>query len=266
MTAGRDAWTAGAAYEQYMGRWSRPAADRFVRWLDGPDGLRWLDLGCGTGALTAAVSARRHPALVLGLDRSPAFVAAARAAAPAPARFLVADAQELPVRDGGCDAVVSGLALNFLPDPEAALAEATRAVRPGGLVGAFVWDYAGGMEFLRRFWDAAVAVDPAAGGLDEGRRFRVCRPEPLRALWTRAGLVDVALTAIDVPTVFTDFDDLWTPFLGGQGPAPTYVTGLPPRARARLRTALRAAVPPDGNGAIPLTARAWAIRGRTPPR
>ncbi|MFC9325688.1 class I SAM-dependent methyltransferase [Kitasatospora sp. NPDC057015] len=261
-----DVWAAGDAYERYMGRWSRPVADRFLTWLDGDGGPRWLDVGCGTGALTATLAARYRPRVVLGLDRSAGFVASARAATPAPARFAVADAQALPVRDGWCDGVVSGLALNFLPAPGAAVAEAARVVRPRGLVAAYVWDYADGLAFLHRFWDAAVAVDPAAAALHEGRRFPLCHPDPLHDLWTRAGLHEVAVTAIEVPVVFADFADLWEPFLTGQGPAPGYVAALTPLARDGLRDELARSVPTRPDGSIAFTARAWAVRGRRPAR
>ncbi|WP_060178405.1 class I SAM-dependent methyltransferase [Streptomyces sp. IMTB 1903] len=260
-----DVWAEGDAYERYMGRWSRRVAEVFVTRLGGPAGLRWLDVGCGTGALTAAVASRCRPRTLLGLDRSPEFVRAARAAAPAPARFAVADASALPVRDAAFDAVVSGLALNFLQPPGAAVAEAARVVRPGGLVAAYVWDYADGMALLRRFWDAAAALDPAAAALDEGRRFALCRPGPLRALWSGAGLVDVRVAPVEVPTVFGGFDDLWEPFLRGQGPAPGYVATLTPAARERLRTRLAEALPTDPGGAVALAARAWTVRGRRPP-
>ncbi len=259
-----DVWAVGDAYDRYMGRWSRQVAEVFEDRLGGGTGLRWLDVGCGTGALATAVVARCRPRAVVGLDRSTGFVRAARAAAPAPAYFAVADALALPLRDAVCDAAVSGLALNFLASPEAALAEAVRVVRPGGLVAAYVWDYAGGMAFLRRFWDAAAAVDPAASALDEGRRFPLCRPGPLRALWAGAGLADVAVAPIEVPTVFTGFADLWEPFLSGQGPAPGYVATLTPAARDRLRAGLAATLPTRPDGSIPLSARAWAVWGRRP--
>ncbi|OAR22708.1 methyltransferase [Streptomyces sp. ERV7] len=267
-----DIWAAGTAYERYMGRWSRTVAERFVAWLDRPDGLRWLDVGCGTGALTATVAARCGPAALLGVDRSAGFAASARgllAALHAPgdaarARFAVADARALPVPDASCDVAVSGLVLNFLPGPASAVAEAVRVVRPGGTVAAYVWDYADGMRLLRHFWDTALALDPAAATLHEGRRFPLCRPDPLRELWRGAGLVDVAVDGIGVDTVFTGFADLWEPFLSGQGPAPGYVAALTPAARDRLRTALRQAVPTRPDGSIALTARAWAVRGRRP--
>lgn len=259
-----DVWSAGEAYERYMGRWSRLVADGFVTWLGRGPGLRWLDVGCGSGALTSAVVARCRPRALLGVERSPGFAATARASAPAPARFVVADAQALPVPDAVFDVAVGGLVLNFLPDPGGAVAEAARAVRPGGLVAAYVWDYAGGMELLRCFWDAAAAVDPASAALDEGDRFPLCAPEPLRALWDRAGLTDTAVAPITVPTLFADFDDLWEPFLAGQGPAPGYTAALSPAVRARLRESLRQAVPAGPDGTISLTARAWAVRGVRP--
>ncbi|MGW6613566.1 class I SAM-dependent methyltransferase [Streptomyces erythrochromogenes] len=259
-----DVWAEGDAYERYMGRWSRRVAEVFVTRLGGPAGLRWLDIGCGTGALTAAVATRCRPRTVLGLDRSPEFVRAARAAAPGTARFAVADASALPLRDAAFDAVVSGLALNFLEPPGTAVAEAARVVRPGGCVAAYVWDYAEGMTLLRRFWDAAAALDPAAAALDEGRRFALCRPGPLRALWTGAGLVDVTVAPIEVPTVFNRFEDLWEPFLSGQGPAPGYVATLTPEARELLRTRLVETLPVRPDGSVALAARAWAVRGARP--
>ena len=107
------------------------------------------------------------------------------------------------------------------------MAELVRVTRPGGLVAAYVWDYAEGMDLIRHFWTAAVDLDPAAADLDEAVRFPLCRPGPLRELWAGAGLVDVAVQPIDVPTPFADFDDYWAPFLGGQGPAPAYAMSLP---------------------------------------
>ncbi|WP_210592425.1 class I SAM-dependent methyltransferase [Streptomyces sp. GESEQ-35] len=257
-----DVWAAGPAYERYMGRWSRPVAEEFVAGLDCADALRWLDVGCGTGALSAVVAARRRPRRIVACDRSREFVGSARATVPGPVHFVVADALSLPVRGAAYDVVVSGLTLNFLPTPARAVAEMVRALRPGGLAAAYVWDYAEGMQFLRRFWDTAVALDPAAVALDEGRRFPVCRPEPLRALWTGAGLVDVSVAPVEVPTVFADFTDLWQPFLAGQGPAPGYVAALAPADRDRLRDGLRAAVPSSPDGSVRLTARAWTVSGR----
>ena len=154
-----DEFSDGEAYERFMGRWSRLVAPTFVAWLDASPGLRWLDVGCGTGALTSAILAGAAPAQVLAVDPSPAFVAAARRdLAGQPAVVQVASADALPADDTSVDVVVSGLVLNFLPDVSAALREQVRAVRPGGTVAAFVWDYAQGMQPLHLFWQAVAAV------------------------------------------------------------------------------------------------------------
>jgi SAM-dependent methyltransferase len=259
-----EAWDGGDAYQRYVGRWSRRVAEVFVPWLGGTAGERWVDVGCGTGALTGTVLAVAGPAAVVGVDRSRPFVAASRSRIGDPrATFYVGDAQALPLRGGRFDRVVSGLALNFVPDAARAVAEFVRVAAPGGSVAAYVWDYAAGMQLLRYFWDAAVALDPAAAGLDEGQRFPLGRPDPLRRLWRDAGLAGITVRPVDVPTVFTDFDDYWRPFLGGQGPAPGYTATLPDDHRRALRDLLHARLPTRPDGSIPLTARAWAVHGTT---
>jgi SAM-dependent methyltransferase len=170
----------------------------------------------------------------------------------------------LPFADDSFHATVSGLVLNFVPDPAAAVAEMARVTRGGGTVAAYVWDYAAGMGMLRHFWDAARVVDPRAAELDEGQRFALCSPEALGALWRRAGLDPVSVDALDVPTEFAGFDDYWGPFLGGQGPAPGYLMSLPHARRDGIERELRAQLPLQTDGRIVLGARAWAVRGRTP--
>lgn len=259
-----DVWAVGDAYESYIGRWSRLVAREFVRWLAVPGGRRWLDVGCGTGALTEAILAQADPERVVGVDPSDGFLAEARKRIGDPrAELHGGDAQRLPVADGSQDAVVSGLAVNFVPDPAAALIESVRAAAPGGVVAGYVWDYAGGMAMIRQFWDAAKLLNPAAAELDEARRFPLCHPEPLRALWAGAGLGEVAVEPIDVLSRFDSFEDYWTPFLGGQGPAPTYVASLTDRQRRSLRELLATRLPKEPDGGIVLTARAWAVRGTT---
>jgi SAM-dependent methyltransferase len=255
-----DVWTGGESYEPYVGRWSRLVAPLFLDWLGAGAGQRWLDVGCGTGALTSAILARCDPVEVIGVDPSDRYIAWATSHVDdARARFVVADTTDLP--PGPVDVVVSGLVLNFVADPRAALA-AMRARAPEGIVAGYVWDYAGRMDLIRRFWDAAVELDPEAVDLDEGVRFPICQPDRLEALWRENGFVDVASDAIDVPTVFRDFEDYWTPFLGGQGPAPGYAMSLDEPHRAELRNLIRARLPIDRQGSISLTARAWAVRGR----
>jgi SAM-dependent methyltransferase len=257
-------WEQGDPYERFVGRWSRLVAREFLDWLECPRGGDWLDVGSGAGALSTVILQTASPASVTGVDRSEGFVAYAEEAVPE-ATFLVGDAQELPFADGTFDAVVSGLVLNFVPDPGRAVTEMTRVTRSGGTVAAYVWDYAERMELIRCFWDAAGELDPAAREQDEGRRFRAFeRPENLERLWRHTGQEGVASRAIDVPTVFRDFDDYWEPFLGGQGPAPVYVSSLREEARGRLRESLRKRLPQAADGSISLVARAWAVRGRRP--
>jgi SAM-dependent methyltransferase len=255
----RDVWEAGDSYEAYVGRWSRRVARVFVSWLDTAPAMRWLDVGCGTGALTGAVLDGRDPAQVLGVDRSVAFLADAGARTGDPrAVFASGDAMALPVRSGRFEAVISGLALNFVPDVGQAAAEMARAGVAGAVVAAYVWDYAEGMTMMRHFWDAARAVDPAADAYDEGRRFPVCRPAALLELWRAVGLRDVVTRRIEVPTRFAGFDDFWQPFLGGQGAGPAYLMSLPPQQRTAIRDVLRDRLPDE---ALAMTAAAWAVRG-----
>jgi SAM-dependent methyltransferase len=258
----REVWSAGDTYESYVGRWSRRVAEVFLHWLDPPARQGWLDVGCGTGALTETVLALTDPAHVVGVDTSPGFLAGARARITGSrSDFCVADARSLPFPDHGFDAVISGLALNFVPDPGHAVAEFARVTRPGGVAATYVWDYAEGMAMMRYFWDAATALDAGAAELDEGHRFPLCRPDSLSRLWAEAGMDDVVVRAIEVPTVFADFDDYWKPFLGGQGPAPGYLMSLTDEHRRTLHDLLRTRLPFDPDGTLPLTARAWAVRG-----
>jgi SAM-dependent methyltransferase len=257
-----EVWAGGAAYDQYVGRWSRLVARVFLDTLAISPDRRWLDIGCGTGALSRAILATASPSVVKGIDRSEAYITFARQHIPdTRASFEVGDAQNLPVESATYDAAVSGLLLNFVPTPLNMIAEMARTVRHNGTVALYVWDYVDKVELIRYFWDAAVALNPSAHSLDEGVRFPVCRPEPLAALFREVGLKNVETTAIDVPTDFRDFDDYWSPFLGGQGPAPGYAMSLSETDRTNLRERIRAALPIQPDGSIHLIARAWAVCG-----
>lgn len=255
-----DTWERGDPYERYVGRWSRRVAPPFLSWMGGPSGRRWLDVGCGTGALCAAILDCCSPSWVAGVEPSEGFLDRARNHLAGRAMLCRGNATQIPLENDSVDAVVSGLVLNFVADQRAALAEMARVTRNGGTIGAYVWDYAGKMELMRFFWDVAIQLDPGATNLDEGVRFPVCHPDALTALFRSAGLTEIAVTAIDVPTPFASFDDYWQPFLGGQGPAPAYAMSLDEQARARLRDCLRERVPALADGSISLTARAWAVR------
>ena len=264
VSEGKDVWASGRAYEPYVGRWSRLVAREFLAWLDLPPEREWLDVGCGTGALSQTILECAEPRRLTGVDPSEGFLSYARHRIADPrAEWCVGDALALPVQDAAFDCAVAGLALNFVPDAARAVAEMRRATRPGGTVAAYVWDYAGEMQMMRRFWDAVVALDPAASEQDEGRRFPICRPEPLSNLFKRSGQCQVETRALDVPTLFRDFDDYWSPFLGGQGPAPGYCVSLSEERRTALRERLRESLPIAADGSIRLKARAWAVRGTT---
>jgi SAM-dependent methyltransferase len=253
----RDTWAAGDRYEPYVGRWSRGVASRFLEFLAAPRGGEWLDVGCGTGALSETVLDEGGAGAVTGIDRSEGFVGFARdRLAGRAASFDVGDAHDLPYAPAYFDVVVSGLVLNFVPDAALALREQHRVVKPGGLVGAYVWDYPR-MEMMARFWEAAAAVD--SGDVpDEAERFAGWTDEGLAVRFHQAGFRDIGTTALEIPTVFADFDDLWGPFLGGQGAAPSYLATLDDARRDAIREAMRASVPADGP--IALTARAWAVK------
>jgi len=255
-----DTWERGDPYEQYVGRWSRQVAPMFLSWVRIPVARRWLDVGCGTGALCATIVDRCSPSWVAGVEPSEGFLKTAKANLAGRAVLHRGSATAIPLNDASVDVVVSGLVLNFVQDQRAALAEMARVSASGGTIGAYVWDYAGKMGLMRAFWDAAVELNPDAARMDEGVRFPLCRPEALAELFASAELKAVEVTAIDIPTPFASFEDYWHPFLGGQGPAPAYAMLLDETARARLRDCIRPRIPVQVDGSISLTARAWAVR------
>jgi SAM-dependent methyltransferase len=259
---GKDIWANGASYEFYIGRWSKLVAQQFLTRLDVPSGAQWLDVGCETGALSQTIINTASPHTVLGIDSSEGYIEFAREQIQDPrVDFHLGDAQVLPVKSAAYDAVVSGLVLNFFPQPSQALSEMIRAVRLGGTVAAYVWDYAGQMQLLRYFWDAAIALDGTVIALDEGQRFALCRQQPLRQLFQTAKLEKVEVHPIDAVTTFPNFDDYWSPFLGGQGPAAGYTMSLSEERRVALREHIRLTLPIASDGSIHLIARAWAVHG-----
>ncbi|MEO7664366.1 MAG: class I SAM-dependent methyltransferase [Candidatus Limnocylindrales bacterium] len=265
MSDGPGPWASGAAYDAYIGRWSRIVAADFLDWLAVPAGRRWLDVGCGTGALTSAILGRFEPVAVVGIDPSPAFLDRARQLVVDPrASFREGSADATGLGGGVADIAVAGLVLNFVPDIGAALREMCRVVGPGGRVAGYVWDYGGEMQLLRRFWQAAIELDPSVTSLNQGEQFPVAAEKPFRNAFAGAGLDAVEVQPIDITMRFNGFDDLWAPFLGGTGPAPAYAGSLASPALARLRDRFRDLCPPGPDGSIALLARTWAARGRVP--
>ncbi|NPC55087.1 class I SAM-dependent methyltransferase [Caenimonas soli] len=259
-----DTWEQGDPYEQYVGRWSRQVAPRFLSWLNVPPHLRWLDVGCGTGALSAAILEDCSPLSVAGVEPSEGFLQKAKDQLAGRVLLRRGTAEQIPLEDGVMDVVVSGLVLNFVPDGRAALREMARVAAPRGTIAAYVWDYSGKMELMRHFWDAAIEIDPAAAKADEGARFPLCRPDALEELFASAGLSGTEVTSIDITTPFASFDEYWRPFLGGQGPAPAYAMALDEKARVDLRDRIRARLPLRSDGSLSLIARSWAVRAAVP--
>ena len=258
----KENWGSAAPYERYVGRWSRKVAREFIEWISMPAGGAWADVGCGTGALVECILANCEPSSVAAVDKAEGFIAEARRnVTDSRVSFETADATILPLRQATFDAAVSGLVLNFVSDHKAMASEMARVTKPGGKVAAYVWDYGSGMEMMRHFWDGAVAVSPHDSKLDQAERFPICQPEPLQALFRDIGLSSISCRAIDIPTVFRDFEDYWNPFLGKQGAAPTYLASVDDSTRERIRALLESRLVPSADGKIALNARAWAVQG-----
>jgi len=257
-----DSWSEGNSYERFMGRWSSLVAEKFLQWLAIPPGLCWLDVGCGTGSLTKHILETQNPGKVISIDSSEQFILYAQKIVNHPSvQFSVDNAESLKIASGSIDAVVSGLVLNFIPDPEIAVQEMMRVTKHGGKIGIFLWDYAEGMQMLRYFWDAAVKLDDKAKEFDEGLRFPLCKKEELESLFRKSGLRDVEEIPIEINAYFKNFNDYWEPFLGNVGPAPSYAMSLEPKDRKQLEMKVRELLPFNKDGSISITARAWAVKG-----
>ena len=256
-----DKWNDANLYESYVGRWSRLVAPKFISWVNQNDDLTWLDVGCGTGALTSTILKLKNPEKIIGIDPSESHIQFANEYFKKDERtsFVISDATNLPLQNNSIDVIVSGLVLNFIGDIKKAIAEFKRVCR-NGMVCGYVWDYSDKMEMMRYFWDAAISLSEDAREKDEAFRFPVCNANKLRQLFQSEGLSDIETSIIDVPTVFNDFDDFWKPFLSGQAPAPGYCMSLSEEARQKLKQKIFESLPAENNGSIHLIARAICIK------
>src|SRR5215218_819780 len=247
----------GDAYDRFMGRYSSPLAPAFADFAGVEGGQRVLDVGCGSGVLTEELARRVGAEQVSGVDPSPLLAACAERVPGADLKPGKAEA--LPWPDDSFDAAIAQLVIHFMDDPAVGVAEMARVTRPGGVVAASSWDFSGGMEMLRVYWETAHELDHELSG--ESRSFG--NLEELDALWRQLGLEDVEAGPIEVSARYEDFDELWGTFLLGVGPAGEYVVSLPPERQEALRGEYWRRLG-DPTGGLKLSARAWAARGRVP--
>jgi SAM-dependent methyltransferase len=259
-------FTRAESYQRYMGRWSRLLAPELVRFAGVRDGDVVLDVGSGTGAVASSLRDTFANVRVNGIDASEEFVRFARKIVADPRiQFEVGDAQQLPFQNATFDVVLSLLVLNFVPDAARAVREILRVTRPKGVFAAAVWDLGpNGTQMLRVFWDEVIALDPAAKSIDEST-MSLCREGALAELCEQQGLQNVLASSLTVPLRFESFDDYWSPFLLGVGPAGRYVEGLTPNHLAQLRDRLQLKLLGAGvDKPFELLARAWAVKGLAP--
>ena len=257
-----DKWDAGDRYEYFMGRWSSLMAPVFLNWLKVPSDKNWLDVGCGTGALSEAIVQNCKPKNLSCIDTSESFIEKVKQRISITGEYRVGSVDNLPFENESFEIIVSGFALNFFPNLERALSELKRVTKQNGLIAAYVWDYSGRMDFLRYFWDAAYQIDPKSRELDEGLRFPICNSENLINTFENANLKDVESAILDINTNFKNLDDYWNPFLDGQGPAPSYLASLNGELQNTLKNKIREILQFESNGSIKLLGRAIAIKGK----
>ena len=256
--------SAKEAYDWRAGRWSQAVGRSFVEWLGCAPGLRWLEIGCGAGALSRAILEKGEPGKLIGIDPSGEDLAQTRRTLrDGRAEFQLGVMEALPFPDGSFDVIASGLVFNFLKDAPLAFREMQRVIVPGGCVAGYVWDFAGEMQVVRRFWDSAIAVDSAATQADQAVIFPFCTLEQLRQLFLVSGLGDVDVQPISATARFPDFATYWRALMAEDWTGGRFVNALPEIARQAIRKRLCESLPLQDDGSFVLMARAWAVRGTT---
>jgi SAM-dependent methyltransferase len=258
-----DVFNNAAAYETYVGRWSKLVARQFIHWLNIETESVWLDVGAGTGILTQVILDQASPKKIIGVDTSEYYLEYARhSVSDERVEFRVGDVDSIKLEPPDFDVAVAGLVLNFLPSSQDGIQSMKDATKVDGTVAAYVWDYGERMQMMRYFWDSAITVDPSANAFDSGRRFTICDPRNLQTVFESAGLKQVEVMPIDIQTTFANFDDFWRPFLSAQGSVSKYLRSLDEEKRTVIRDHLRQQLPIESDGMIHLTARAWAAKGK----
>jgi ubiquinone/menaquinone biosynthesis C-methylase UbiE len=251
-----------AAYERFMGRWSRAVAPAFLDWLGARRRASWLDVGCGTGILAEALLELCAPASVHAVDSAPAQLkAAGHGPAGGRATFRVADARKLPYADAAFDVVASALVINFIPDRAPALAEMRRVARAGGMVAGYVWDFGENLSPSGPLRRAMLRFGTDVPGIPGTEASRL---EALRVLFEGAGLEEVETRTIDVCLAYADFQDFWRAQTPRYAPTTKIILGMKESERARLMRSVQSALPAGPNGSIEYCARANAIKARVP--
>lgn len=269
MTAPQSSYQAsdGAAYEVFLGRWTRRLAETLLDFAAFPDTGDLLDAGCGTGGLASAMAVRWPGRRVVGIDIAPAYIDfAKRSAGDQRPAYDLGDVCHLPYADASFAGAASQLILNFVGDPDRAVREMRRVNRPGGVIVAAIWDFRGGLVYQHLFWNVATLLDPEAGVIRD-RLFStpLALPDGLMRLFASNGLMRPERASLTIRMDYADFDDYWRPLLGGQGPVGTYAAGLPTERRTQIESAVKRAYLAGGpDGPRSMTATAWAVRAVVP--
>jgi ubiquinone/menaquinone biosynthesis C-methylase UbiE len=251
----------GEGYERFMGQWSRAAGRFFLDWLSLPSGLKWLDVGCGTGAFTEIIKESSGASEIRAIDPATAQISYAQSRKGAEGiQFQVADARSMPFEDERFGVAASALVLNFISDREKAVSEMRRVVRRGGTAAAYVWDFANRRGTSQHLHSAVMELE-GPGYRPAELNAESTTPENLKALFDAAGLTDVVTRSFEISVTHRDFDDYWDSHTKFASPIGSHIQSMTEENRQRLKQMVRARLPIDDHGAISFTAWVNAVKG-----